>query len=191
MVVFVMGKYLNNPEIVNLRVRYIPNYYLWNSNAEKMAGMLSLCHIELLTNLSLFLKGLNRFVFINVIFVPCVYFSIFNLVHNVCIDYICMYVSIYVCIFMYVYLLAHVALVAWVELIKSWILNLEQIKNVFILYIVWGEILQNFVYFGKLLWYCTDRFFKIKKNTDIQYLTKAKLVKKNKKKEEKKPPYVV
>ena len=92
---------------------------------------------------------------------------------------------------MYVYLLAHVALVAWVELIKSWILNLEQIKNVFILYIVWGEILQNFVYFGKLLWYCTDRFFKIKKNTDIQYLTKAKLVKKNKKKEEKTPPYVV
>jgi hypothetical protein len=48
-------------EIVNLRVRYcIPNYYLRNSNAEKMAGMLSLCHVELLTNLSLFLKDLNR-----------------------------------------------------------------------------------------------------------------------------------
>jgi len=47
-------------EIVNLRVRYIPNYYLRNSNAEKMAGILSLCHIKLLTNLSLFLKGLNK-----------------------------------------------------------------------------------------------------------------------------------
>jgi hypothetical protein len=95
--------------------------------------------------------------------------------------YLCMFV------FMYVYLLAHVALVSWVELIKSWILNLEQIKNVFILYIVWGELLQNFVYFGKLLWYCTDGFFKIKKNTDIQYLTKAKLVKKKIKKKKKKP----
>jgi hypothetical protein len=42
----------SRPEIVNLRVRYIPNYYLINSNAEHMAGMLSLCHIELLTNLS-------------------------------------------------------------------------------------------------------------------------------------------
>jgi len=48
----------SHPEIVNLRVRYIPNYYLRNSNAENMAGMLSLCHIELLTNLSRFLKGL-------------------------------------------------------------------------------------------------------------------------------------
>jgi hypothetical protein len=50
----------SHPEIVNLRVRYIPNYYLRNSNAGTMAGMLSLCHIKLLTNLSLFLKGLNR-----------------------------------------------------------------------------------------------------------------------------------
>ena len=50
----------SHPEIVNLRVRYIPNYYLINSNAENMAGMLSLCHIELLTNLSRFQKGLNR-----------------------------------------------------------------------------------------------------------------------------------
>ena len=50
----------SHPEIVNLRVRYIPNYYLRNSNVEKMAGMLSLCHIELLTNLSRFQKGLNR-----------------------------------------------------------------------------------------------------------------------------------
>ena len=48
-----------HPEIVNLIVRYIPNYYLRNSNAEIMAGMLSLCYIELLTNLSCFLKGLN------------------------------------------------------------------------------------------------------------------------------------
>ena len=31
------------------------------SNPEKLAGMLSLCHIKLLTNLSFFLKGLNRF----------------------------------------------------------------------------------------------------------------------------------
>ena len=36
----------SHPEIVNLRVNY-----LRNSNAEKMAGMLSLCHIKLLTNL--------------------------------------------------------------------------------------------------------------------------------------------
>ena len=51
----------SHPEIVNLRVRYcIPNYYLRNSNVEKIAGMLSLCHVELLTNLSLFLKDLNR-----------------------------------------------------------------------------------------------------------------------------------
>ena len=48
----------SHPEIVNLRARYIPNYYLRNSNSENMAGMLSLCHIELLTNLSRFLNGL-------------------------------------------------------------------------------------------------------------------------------------
>jgi hypothetical protein len=49
----------SHPEIVNFRVRYIPNYYLINSNAENMAGMLSLCHIELLSNVSRFLKCLN------------------------------------------------------------------------------------------------------------------------------------
>ena len=50
----------SHSEIVNLRVRYILNYYLRNSNAEKIAGMLSLCHVELLTNLSLFLKGFHK-----------------------------------------------------------------------------------------------------------------------------------
>ena len=50
----------SHPEIVYLKVRYIPNYYSRNSNIEKMAGMLSLCHMELLKKLSLFLKGLNR-----------------------------------------------------------------------------------------------------------------------------------
>ena len=35
----------SHPEIVNLRVRYIRNYYLRNSNAEKNGCMFSLCHI--------------------------------------------------------------------------------------------------------------------------------------------------
>ena len=50
----------SNPEIVNLSFRNIPNYYFRNSNVEKWLVCLSLCHIELLKNLSLFLKGLNR-----------------------------------------------------------------------------------------------------------------------------------
>ena len=45
-----------------------------------------------------------------------VFFSISNLVHNVCIEYI--YVCLYLCT-LYVYCFAHVALGARVELIKS------------------------------------------------------------------------
>ena len=48
-----------NPDVVNLRTRYIPKYYLRNVSIEKMAGMLSICHTELFKNLSFFLKGLN------------------------------------------------------------------------------------------------------------------------------------
>ena len=92
----------SHPEIVNLRVRYIPNYYLRNSNAEKMAGMLSLCHIKLLTNLSLFLKGL-KIVFINVISVPYVFISIFNLFHKECIEY--NYVYLYLCMYIWLFML--------------------------------------------------------------------------------------
>jgi hypothetical protein len=50
----------SNPEIVNLRVRYTPIYYLRNNDVLKMAGMLSFCHIELLKNVSHFLNGFNR-----------------------------------------------------------------------------------------------------------------------------------
>jgi len=56
-----------------------------------MAGMLSLCHIELLSNVSRFLKGC-----------PLCFFSIFNLVHNVFIAYIdvCLYLCMYICLLM-------------------------------------------------------------------------------------------
>ena len=50
----------NNQEIITLRNRYIPNYYVQNCSIVKMAGMFSLCHTNLLKNVSLFLKGLGK-----------------------------------------------------------------------------------------------------------------------------------
>ena len=87
----------SHPEIVNLRVRYIPNYYLRNSNAKKNGW-----HV-----VSLSYRVIDKFItfsdcFHNVISVPCVFFSIFNLVHNECVEYIyvCFYLCMYICLLM-------------------------------------------------------------------------------------------
>lgn len=45
-------------EIVQLRNRYIPSYYTIFPNEVKMIGLLKLCHIELLTNVCIFLKNI-------------------------------------------------------------------------------------------------------------------------------------
>ena len=47
----------SHPEIVNLRVRYIPNYFLRNSNAETMAGMLSSLSYRVIDKFITFSKG--------------------------------------------------------------------------------------------------------------------------------------
>ena len=47
----------SQPEIVNLRVRYIPNYFLRNSNAETMAGMLSSLSYRVIDKFITFSKG--------------------------------------------------------------------------------------------------------------------------------------
>lgn len=49
-----------NPEISNLRIKYIPDYYIKYSSVEKMAGIFALCHVDLLKNVSFFLKSLSK-----------------------------------------------------------------------------------------------------------------------------------
>lgn len=50
----------SNQEILNLRLKYIPIYYIRNPSIEKMAGMFNLCNTKLLQNLSHFLKDLSK-----------------------------------------------------------------------------------------------------------------------------------
>ena len=41
-----------NDAIFELRQKYIPRYYHLNPNISKMAGMLSLCNVKLLSNIA-------------------------------------------------------------------------------------------------------------------------------------------
>ena len=49
-----------NQQTVEFRNKYIPSYYITNCNIIKMAGLLSMCHIEVLKNLSIFLKNISK-----------------------------------------------------------------------------------------------------------------------------------
>ena len=51
----------SNPEILEYRRKFIPNYYTINSSLQKMAGMLALCHTELMKNLALFLENISKY----------------------------------------------------------------------------------------------------------------------------------
>jgi len=46
-------------EAVEIRNKFIPNYYTNNPNKNKMIGLFNLCHTELLTNVSLFVNKIS------------------------------------------------------------------------------------------------------------------------------------
>ena len=43
-------------EVVEIRNKFISNYYINNPNENKMIGLFNLCHTELITNVSLFIR---------------------------------------------------------------------------------------------------------------------------------------
>ena len=47
-------------EVVKLRKKYIPTYYINNPNKTKMGGMFSNCHVQLLGNIAVFIKCLVK-----------------------------------------------------------------------------------------------------------------------------------
>ena len=51
----------SNENIKKLRKKYIPNYYTSNPNVGKMIGLLSLCNVRVLVNLSKFIFNIQRF----------------------------------------------------------------------------------------------------------------------------------
>ena len=46
----------SNAKVVELRKKYLPNYYIVNPNSVKMEGLLSLCNTTLYKKLSIFIK---------------------------------------------------------------------------------------------------------------------------------------
>ena len=46
-------------EVVEIRNKFIPNYYINNPNEKKMIDLFNLCHTELLTNVSLFIRKIS------------------------------------------------------------------------------------------------------------------------------------
>ena len=46
-------------EVVEIRNKFILNYYINNPNEKKMIGFFNLCHTELLTNISLFIRKIS------------------------------------------------------------------------------------------------------------------------------------
>ena len=46
-------------EVVEIRNKCIPNYYINNPNEKKMIDLFNLCHTELLTNVSLFTRKIS------------------------------------------------------------------------------------------------------------------------------------
>ena len=53
---------------VDLRSKFIPKYYTSNTTIDKMKGLLSLCNVPLLKNISLFISKLMLFFFLNYVF---------------------------------------------------------------------------------------------------------------------------
>ena len=53
---------------VDLRSKFIPKYYTSNTTIYKMKGLLSLCNVPLLKNISLFISKLMFFFFLNYVF---------------------------------------------------------------------------------------------------------------------------
>jgi hypothetical protein len=49
----------NCHDILELRNKYIPNYFTTNASLEKMSRMLSLCTVELLQKISIFIKCIS------------------------------------------------------------------------------------------------------------------------------------
>ena len=49
-----------NEAVFELRQKHIPRYYHLNTNINKMGGMLSLCNLELLSNIDVFVNKLNK-----------------------------------------------------------------------------------------------------------------------------------
>ena len=49
-----------NHQIQELRIKYLPEYYVRNPNINKLKGMLSLCHVELYKKLSIFFRKLIK-----------------------------------------------------------------------------------------------------------------------------------
>jgi len=45
--------------VVEIRNKFIPNYYTNNPNEEKMIDLFELCHTELLPNVSLLIRKIN------------------------------------------------------------------------------------------------------------------------------------
>ena len=46
-------------EVVEIRNKFILNYYINNPNEKKMIGFFNLCHTELLTNISLLIRKIS------------------------------------------------------------------------------------------------------------------------------------
>jgi hypothetical protein len=49
----------NSHDILELRNKYIPNYFTTNASLEKISRMLSLCNVELLQKISIFIKCIS------------------------------------------------------------------------------------------------------------------------------------
>ena len=50
------------PELVAIRNKFIPHYYVNNPREYKLTGLLLYCHVELYNNLAKFIKLLIRFI---------------------------------------------------------------------------------------------------------------------------------
>ena len=49
------------PNVVDIRKKHIPSYYTKYPNFQKMIGLLSLCNVPVLKNLSLFISKLRKY----------------------------------------------------------------------------------------------------------------------------------
>jgi hypothetical protein len=49
------------PNVVDIRKKHIPRYYTRYPNFQKMIGILSLCNVPVLENLSLFISKLRKY----------------------------------------------------------------------------------------------------------------------------------
>lgn len=57
-IIFVFAKKV---EIVQLRLQYIPRYFVRNPSEDKLSGLLSFCNVKVLNNLAFFLKNISHY----------------------------------------------------------------------------------------------------------------------------------